>query len=114
MKRRVPEPSECSGDDPPPELRVGKLIEVWADDGRDYFSAFTRYGLARRAWCKQRGLSTFEGRRRLPVSSSPWSSDFLIESGRRAEAERRLTEAGVTEADIPALRAAAEAYPRPD
>ena len=82
VKRRAPEPSPRSGDVPPPELRVGKCIEVWADDGRDWCSAWRRFQRARGAWCDERGLSTAEECRLLP-DGAPWSVEFLIKSGQR-------------------------------
>lgn len=120
MARRKPEkqpPVEVSpGDLPPPELRVGALIEVWADGEGTYgshFPASRRYRHARRRWSE--GLSTAEECRRFRgFPSSPWSLDFLIAEGRREEAERRLAEAGVAAADIPALRTAAQTHPHPE
>jgi hypothetical protein len=106
VKRRAPEPSPRSGDVPPPELRVGKCIEVWADDGRDWCSAWRRFQRARGAWCDERGLSIAEECRLLP-DGAPWSVEFLIESGHRDFVEERMAQAGVTLSDIPELRAAA-------
>lgn len=105
-----------STDTPPPELRVGKLIEVWGADGDpgDAISAFRRYQRARRMWCEARRLGTAEERRLLPLLSSPWSTQHLIECGRRDEAVERLGQAGVTLADIPTLRAATQTHPQPD
>jgi hypothetical protein len=108
VKRRVPELSEYAGD-VPPELRVGKLIEVWAEDGRGHIDAWVRHSRARRSWWNEHKLSDAEYCRLFP-GASPWSVEFLIESGRRDEAEQRLTQAGVTLADIPALRTAAQTY----
>ncbi len=106
MRRRVPEPERFTGE-VPPELRVGALIEVWAADDRSefgpHFGASRRYRHARQRWAESSSLSRGEEFRRLP-SSVPWSFRFLVAEGRRDEA-------GVTEADLPALRAAAEAWP---
>ncbi len=112
MRRRVPEPSRYSGE-VPPELRLGACIEIWAEDGLGHISASRRFRRARQAWSDEHGLSDAEYCRLFP-GGSPWSFRFLIAEGRRGEAERRLAEAGVTEADIPQLREAAAAYPRPD
>lgn len=103
MKRRPPEPRDAGL--PPPEVRVGACIEVWAADSRDGLVAYRRHRDARRAWCDEQAM---RGEAVLRVGGgSPWSADFMIEQGRREVVVERLARAGVTLADIPALRAAA-------
>ncbi len=97
----------ASADGPPAMLLIGTCMEVWSCDGEvPHFSAVRAHRAARLAWAKAHGLGAAEMCRLMPAGG-PWSVEFLIAEGRRAEVVERLVRAGVTIADIPELRAAA-------
>ncbi len=108
MKRRAPAPPRTPASGVPPELAIGRCIEVWAEDGTDRLSAFRRYAEARTAWENERGLSRQESDRLLPRhAGSPWSANYLTKQGRGAVVRDRLALHGVTVDQLEQLRAAA-------
>lgn len=98
----------------PPELLVGPLAEVWSatEHPLDLGSAWGNYGHARRAWHTAEGLTRDQVRDLVP-GGAPWSlqvPDRQRESGRpNADPADRLARRGLTPADLPALRRAAQA-----
>lgn len=106
MRRRQPAEPEPTGT-VPPELAIGRVAEVWAEDGADYgplISAFRRYSLACGAWeAAQKPPRSVSNR----LGGAPWSVRALIAEGREDEARERLARHGVTLDRLNRLRAAA-------
>lgn len=96
----------------PPELLVGKVVEVWAEDGHDLLRAHRRWHAARRAWEAQSGLTPDEANRLLP-GGSPWSAQHLIEAGREDEVRAMLARCGATLDQLTELRRRAQRWDRP-
>lgn len=114
MKRRDVVPATTSVE-VPPELALGRCIEVWADErdaqlgARPSFpaQAHSRWARAFDAYCAERQIARGADRWALVPPRAPWSLDFLVAQGREVEAVRRFEAAGVTIADLPRLREAA-------
>lgn len=98
----------------PAELLLGALAEVWAEHGHrhDLGGSFGRYQRALRDWETSEGLTTAEMCAAVAVPRSPWSVATHDSEGRAAAADDRLARAGVTRADLPRLRRAAEVRTR--
>jgi len=96
----------------PPELLVGKVTEVWAEDGRHLLSAFHRWTAARTDWEAQSGLTPYEANRLMP-GGSPWSAQYLIEAGREDEVHDMLARRGATLDQLEELRRRAQRWDRP-
>ena len=93
----------------PPELLVGKVTEVWAEDGHDLLSAHRRWHAARRAWEAQSGLTPDAASRLLP-GGSPWSAQYLIEAGHEAWVHDFLARSGARLDQLEELRRRAERW----
>lgn len=95
----------------PPELACGPMLEVWGDPAGAtegewgpmgaLIAARGRFSRARTAWEKAEGLDVRTSCQLVPPGR-PWS---LSED----EATDRLARLGLSEADVPHLRAAAQA-----
>jgi hypothetical protein len=87
----------------PPELAVGPCVEVWSLTGHlhDLISARSGYSRARTSWERAEGLDGVTSYRLLRASG-PWS--VTTPGG-----PDRLARLGLSVADIPALREAAQA-----
>lgn len=122
MARRrtvAPSPLTPDAEGVPPELLVGRLLEVWADRGAESpaWSASRRWSDARAAWLAERGLTHGQGHidwhkvkaqhGSALLDHAPWSIRFLDDEGRGGYVDARLARAGVTRADVPGLRRAA-------
>lgn len=85
----------------PPELAIGPCAEVWGEtcDPLDLLTARGRYSRARSAWETAEGLDGVTSYRLL-TGSGPWS---VTGPG----GTERLARHGLSEADLPTLRAAA-------
>lgn len=123
MARRrtvAPSPLTPDAEGVPPELLVGRLLEVWAlhpaVEGA-WHSASRRWADARAAWLAERGLTRGQGHidwhkvkaqlGSVLLDHMPWSILTLDDEGRGGYVDARLARAGVTRADVPALRRAA-------
>lgn len=108
MKRRERESAVPAGS-LPPELALGRCIEVWSAtaDSQGVLSAFTRWRQALNAYGDEAGIPHDE-RHKLVSAGASWSIDLWLAAGRGGEVQSRLDSAGVTLSDIPALRRAAE------
>lgn len=120
-RRRAPAAAALATDvgGVPPELLVGRCIEVWADPRAEQpaWSAARRWSDARVAWLQARGLASAQGHidwHALKAQHGPalldhaaWSVQFLDDEGRPGYVDARLARAGVTRADLPALEEAA-------
>ncbi len=100
--RRRDKPAERQTTELPPELAVGRCIEVWADDPQATdppYSAWRNWSIARHALGQE-----------LPRRSSgaPWSLAYCDREYGPERADQRLRAAGLTRADIPALRRSAQ------
>ncbi len=105
------QPQRASGPvQAPAEFLVGALVEVWAEHAQplDLGGAFGRYQPALRGWEAAEGLTTAELCAAVAVPRSPWSIATYDAEGRAAAADDRLARSGVTRADLPRLRRAAE------
>ncbi len=81
----------------PPELLIGPLAEVWAEDGADLLDARRRYGIARRAREASTEVERPTSYALLPATA-PWR---LTDPGGTA----RLARIGVSADRLPELRA---------
>ncbi len=86
----------------PADLAAGACMELWVgDDGKppiwwerveipwQAVTAWRRFQDARRAWGNEHGL-THNQLNELVPSASPYSARYLADTGREAEARRRL------------------------
>lgn len=89
----------------PAALLVGRCIEVWGTEPNDAMGAFSRWGRVRAWWLESNGLASSDAEHLAP--GSPWSHTYLTAHGDADEADRRLTAAGATSADLDRLRAQA-------
>jgi hypothetical protein len=88
----------------PPELAIGRCIEVWSGhlpanaEFEPWFSAWRNWSTARQAFSRE-----------LPKRAvgAPWSIEDCDRNHGLAHADQRLRKAGVNRDDIPALRRAA-------
>lgn len=108
MRRRAPERIALPGD-VPPELAIGRCIEVWSENPRPKagdISSHARWTRAWRAHCDDLGLDMRE-QVNIQPKLQMWSARFLAKNDRKPEVDQRLASAGVTVDDLPALREAA-------
>lgn len=105
----------------PAPLLIGPCVEVWADPNAkpdpcraegwptvDALSSRRRHADARRAWLELAGITrTDEAVKVIPTTGSAWSATYMAANGRGDLVAARLTRAGCTITDLPALRAQA-------
>jgi hypothetical protein len=100
--------SEVAPDAFPPEFLLGRCVDVWGIGDSDGWTRYTR-GMDARA--DALGLPRRKHRPPAPhFGVQPWSVKCLDDTGRSDAADKALAQAGVTRADLPALREAAQAW----
>lgn len=101
----------------PPELAIGKCIEVWAAEdpapwvdrsnpGWGATSTQGRYSRAFNDFAAAKGLDRHQ-RLKLRRTGAPFSIEYIVAQGRIEHADSLLAKAGVQVQDLPALRQAA-------
>ena len=90
----------------PPELAIGRCIEVWSGHPLAANAEYEPWYSAWRNWSTARHALPDEPRR---AGGAPWSLTGADRKHGPAYADQRLRRAGVTRNDIPALRRAASA-----
>jgi len=112
--RRREKPTPEARTELPPEFLIGRLIEVWSAPTPPAWSsvgtsAMSRYSAGRLAYSTAHDFNSTELAQRFrPVSAVPWSADYMDRNGRADEVTGRLATAGVSRADLPRLREAAQ------
>lgn len=95
----------------PQALLVGRLIEVWAPDGKNAVGAMSPFTVSRRWWLAEAGITSTADAQKLVRMGIPWSIEQLVhdDPAQVERARERLKAAGVTQRDIPRLRREAAA-----
>lgn len=93
----------------PPCLAIGRCIEVWGEPGeRSPYNAMRRFGVVRRWWLAEAGVTTAQQQEQLIPFGAPWSVEYLLYRGQAERAGRssaaivaeRLAAAGCTVDDL--------------